>query len=59
MTVKEAEQSVLQAKAGSNVMTKPIYSGTPIRSAPRLLKAWHEERRVAELAGLLGLESRD
>jgi conjugal transfer pilus assembly protein TraV len=29
-----------QAKAGSNVMTKPIYSGTPIRSAPRLLRVW-------------------
>ena len=28
------------AKVGSNVMTKPIYSGTPIRSAPRLLRVW-------------------
>lgn len=26
--------------SGSNVMTKPIYSGTPIRSAPRLLRVW-------------------
>ena len=36
----EAPVELSQAKAGSNVMTKPIYSGTPIRSAPRLLRVW-------------------
>ena len=36
----EALVELSQAKAGSNVMTKPIYSGTPIRSAPRLLRVW-------------------
>ena len=36
----EAPVALSQAKAGSNVMTKPIYSGTPIRSAPRLLRVW-------------------
>lgn len=29
-----------QTKAGINVMTKSIYSGAPIRSAPRLLRVW-------------------
>lgn len=36
----EAPVELSQAKGGSNVMTKPIYSGTPIRSAPRLLRVW-------------------
>ncbi len=36
----KAPVELSQAKAGSNVMTKPIYSGTPIRSAPRLLRVW-------------------
>lgn len=36
----EAPVDLSQAKAGSNVMTKPIHSGTPIRSAPRLLRVW-------------------
>ena len=36
----EAPVELSQAKAGSNVMTKPIYSGTPIRSAPRLIRVW-------------------
>lgn len=36
----EAPVELSQAKASSNVMTKPIYSGTPIRSAPRLLRVW-------------------
>jgi len=36
----EAPVDLSQAKAGSGVMTKPIYSGTPIRSAPRLLRVW-------------------
>ena len=36
----EAPVELSQAKAGSIVMTKPIYSGTPIRSAPRLLRVW-------------------
>lgn len=36
----EAPVELSQAKVGSNVMTKPIYSGTPIRSAPRLLRVW-------------------
>ncbi|MCW5323676.1 type IV conjugative transfer system protein TraV [Verminephrobacter aporrectodeae subsp. tuberculatae] len=36
----EVPVELSQAKAGSNVMTKPIYSGTPIRSAPRLLRVW-------------------
>ena len=36
----EAPVELSQAKAGINVMTKPIYSGTPIRSAPRLLRVW-------------------
>ena len=34
----EAPVELSQAKAG--VMTKPIYSGTPIRSAPRVLRTW-------------------
>ncbi|KVV25066.1 conjugal transfer protein TraV [Burkholderia cepacia] len=37
-TPAEAPAELSQAKAG--VMTKPIYSGTPIRSAPRVLRAW-------------------
>lgn len=36
----EALVELSQAKAGSGVMTKPIYSGTPIRSAARLLRVW-------------------
>lgn len=36
----EAPVELSQAKGGGNVMTKPIYSGTPIRSAPRLLRVW-------------------
>ena len=36
----EAPVELSQAKGGSNVTTKPIYSGTPIRSAPRLLRVW-------------------
>lgn len=36
----EAPVELSQAKAGSDVMTKPIYSGTPIRSAPRVLRVW-------------------
>lgn len=36
----EAPVELSPAKVGSNVMTKPIYSGTPIRSAPRLLRVW-------------------
>lgn len=34
----DAAGELSQAKGG--VMTKPIYSGTPIRSAPRVLRAW-------------------
>lgn len=33
------DNDLSQAK-GSAVMTKPIYSGTPIRSAPRVLRLW-------------------
>lgn len=36
----EAPVDLSQAKVSSGVMTKPIYSGTPIRSAPRLLRVW-------------------
>ena len=36
----ESPVDLSTANAASSVMTKPIYSGTPIRSAPRLLRVW-------------------
>ena len=37
-TAEQAERTV--AKASGTVMTRPIESGTPIRSAPRVLRVW-------------------
>lgn len=37
-TAEQAERPV--AKASGAVMTRPIESGTPIRSAPRVLRVW-------------------
>lgn len=36
----EAEAEPSRANAGGAVMTRPIESGTPIRSAPRVLRVW-------------------
>lgn len=36
----EAEAEPSRAKTGGAVMTRPIESGTPIRSAPRVLRVW-------------------
>jgi conjugal transfer pilus assembly protein TraV len=35
-----ASADLSRAKEGNGVLTKPIYSGTPIRSAPRVLRVW-------------------
>ena len=35
-----APADLSRAKEGNGVLTKPIYSGTPIRSAPRVLRVW-------------------
>jgi len=35
-----AEVSRAKAEQGTGVITKPIYSGTPIRSAPLVLRVW-------------------
>lgn len=37
---KNAGAAPAELKAGSGVLTRPIYSGTPIRSAPRVLRIW-------------------
>lgn len=36
----ETEPSRVKAELGTGVITKPIYSGTPIRSAPQVLRIW-------------------
>lgn len=36
----ESSAELSQAKVGNSAMTKPIHSGTPIRSAPRMLRIW-------------------
>lgn len=37
---KSAAATSGDVKEGSGVLTRPIYSGTPIRSAPRVLRIW-------------------
>lgn len=37
---KSKDEEVSQAKVEGGVLTKPLFSGTPIRSAPRILRVW-------------------